>query len=52
MKRLKCEICGWIYDPDKGCPGSNISPGVAWVDVEPTFVCPECGAGKDSFVPE
>lgn len=51
MGKMECEVCGWIYDPAVGYPASNVAPGTKWEDVPSDFVCPECGAGKDSFVP-
>lgn len=51
MKKMECEVCGWIYDPATGYPDSNVPAGTAWENVPSDFVCPECGAGKDSFVP-
>lgn len=51
MKKMICDVCGWEYDPAKGHPEANIKPGTAWEDVSSDFVCPDCGAGKDSFSP-
>ena len=50
--KLICEVCGWVYEQEKGFPPSNIPPGTPWNRVSDDFVCPECGAGKDAFVPE
>jgi rubredoxin len=50
--KLKCEVCGWVYDPAAGAPASNIPPGTPWNKVPDSFVCPECGAGKSAFVPQ
>jgi rubredoxin len=49
MKKLICANCGWIYDEEKCDPAANIAPGSRWVDVPDTWVCPDCGAGKDQF---
>ena len=51
MVKMKCEECGWVYDPEKGVPESNIPANVAWGDVSGDFVCPVCSADKDHFVP-
>lgn len=51
MKKFVCDICGWVYDPVIGAPASNVPPGTPWDRVPEDFVCPECGAGKDSFTP-
>lgn len=52
MKKMVCDVCGWVYDPAKGYPESNIPAGTPWDKVDDEFICPECGAGKDSFSPE
>ena len=49
MKKYVCEVCGWEYDPEAGCPEAGIAPGTAWEDVPADFVCPVCGVGKDEF---
>ena len=36
MKKYICKVCGYIYDPE---------------DLPDTWVCPECGMGKDEFEP-
>ena len=27
MKKYVCDVCGYIYDPEKGDPDSGIAPG-------------------------
>jgi rubredoxin len=49
MKKYVCSVCGYIYDPADGDPDSGISPGTAFEDIPEDWVCPVCGAGKDSF---
>lgn len=49
MKKMVCSICGYEYDPEKGCPESGIAPGTAWEDLPEDFVCPLCGVGKELF---
>lgn len=49
MDKYVCDVCGWEYDPAKGEPDSNVAAGTPWDKVPEDFVCPECGAGKDSF---
>jgi rubredoxin len=51
MKKYECRICGYIYDPDVGDPDNGVQPGTAFEDLPVTWVCPECGAGKDQFEP-
>jgi rubredoxin len=52
MKRYICNPCGWVYDPEEGCPEQGIGPGTPFEDLPDDFECPECGAGKDEFSPE
>jgi rubredoxin len=49
MEKYKCTVCGYIYDPEKGDPANGIEPATAFADLPDTWICPECGVGKDSF---
>ncbi len=49
MKKYICDVCGYIYDPAAGDPGSGIEPGTAFEDIPEDWVCPICGVGKDDF---
>ena len=51
MKKYKCLICGYIYDPAAGDPDNGVAAGTAFEDLPDDWVCPECGAGKDEFEP-
>ena len=51
MKYL-CTVCGYVYDPAAGDPDSGIAPGTKFEDIPDSWVCPVCGVGKDSFVPQ
>ena len=51
MKKYKCNQCGYVYEPEEGEPGNGFPPGTAFDDLPPTYFCPECGIGKDSFSP-
>ena len=51
MKKYKCLMCGYIYNPAKGDPENGVEPGTAFEDIPDTWVCPECGASKDEFEP-
>lgn len=44
-----CNVCGYVYDEEKGEPDANIPAGTKWEDVSEDFVCPLCGVGKDEF---
>jgi rubredoxin len=49
MKRWQCLICQYVYDPAVGDIENGIAPGTAFEDIPDNWVCPLCGAGKDSF---
>ena len=51
MQKYICEVCGWIYDPAVGVESQGIKKGTSFEDLPGNFVCPECGAGKESFAP-
>ena len=51
MKKYRCVICGYIYDPSEGDPEGGIEPGTAFEDLPDDWVCPLCGAGKQEFEP-
>lgn len=42
MKKYKCKICSYIYDPAE-------NGDVDFRDLPEDWVCPECGAPKDEF---
>jgi len=49
MSKYKCLVCGYIYDPAKGDPDNGIAPSTSFESLPDTWVCPECGVGKDQF---
>jgi rubredoxin len=49
MIKYVCTVCGYIYDPTKGDPENAVAPGTAFEALPASWVCPECGAAKDSF---
>lgn len=51
MEKYICNVCGWIYDPEKGLPDMGIPPGTAFKDLPADFTCPECGVSKEFFSP-
>ena len=52
MKKYRCEVCNYIYDPAEGDSDGGIQPGVAFEDLPEDWVCPLCGVGKEDFVVE
>jgi len=51
MKKYVCEVCGYIYDPADGDADGKIPSGTAFESLPDDWVCPMCGASKDSFSP-
>jgi len=51
MKKYRCMVCGYIYDPQEGDPDNGIDAGTSFDDLPDDWVCPMCGAGKDDFEP-
>lgn len=45
--RMKCIVCGHIYDPNKGDEG--VSPGTPFAEIPNEWRCPVCAADKDKF---
>ena len=49
MKKFKCTVCGYVYDPEKGDPESGAKPGTSFEELPDDWECPICGVGKDEF---
>ncbi len=52
MKKYKCSVCGYVYDPAQGDPDNGIPAGTAFENLPDNWTCPVCGATKDMFEPE
>ena len=50
-KKYVCEVCEYVYDPEKGDPDHDIPAGTAFEDLPEDWTCPDCGVGKDQFKP-
>ncbi len=50
MKKYVCVVCGYVYDPEKGDPYGKVPPGTPFESLPANWVCPVCGASKESFV--
>ena len=48
---MLCTVCNWVYEPALGEPNQDVTPGTPWNQVPDFFLCPDCGLGKDVFVP-
>ena len=49
MKKYRCTVCGYIYDPEKGDSEGNIAPGTPFEDLPDDWTCPVCGVTKEDF---
>ncbi len=49
MEKFKCQICGYIYNPEDGEPSAGIEPGTPFHALPDDYICPVCGAGKEDF---
>ena len=49
--KYKCNVCGYVYDPNQGDAMSGIPPNTPFENLPADWVCPVCGAGKDEFSP-
>lgn len=50
--RYRCTVCGYVYDPEKGDPESDVREGTPFDQLPEDWVCPICGAPKSEFVCE
>ncbi|MCB1152218.1 MAG: rubredoxin [Deltaproteobacteria bacterium] len=51
MQQYVCQVCGYVYDPEKGDPEGGIAPGTPFEDLPEDWACPLCGVDKDMFEP-
>ena len=49
MKKYRCTVCAWEYDPAVGDPDNGIAAGTAFEDLPEDWVCALCGVGKEEF---
>ncbi len=52
MDKYRCQICGYIYDPEAGDSSADIPAGTRFEDLPDDWKCPICGAEKDQFEKE
>ena len=51
MKKYKCLMCGYIYNPQVGDPDNGVELGTAFENLPDDWVCPDCGVGTEEFEP-
>ena len=44
-----CALCGYVYKTEKGDVENGVEPGTEFEDIDESWVCPLCGAGKEDF---
>ncbi|HHL35172.1 MAG TPA: rubredoxin [Desulfobulbaceae bacterium] len=49
MKKQRCLVCGYVYEPEAGDPANGVTPETAWENVPEDWTCPVCGADKEEF---
>lgn len=51
MKRYKCSVCGYVYDPKSGDPSQGVAEGTPFKELSESWKCPICKAPKTKFNP-
>lgn len=51
FQKWQCTTCGEIYDEALGNPEEGLAPGTRFADIPASWLCPDCGATKDAYVP-
>lgn len=49
MVKYVCDLCGYVYEAEAGDPEHGVAPGTDFGNLPADWVCPLCGAGKESF---
>ncbi|MFI3319976.1 MAG: rubredoxin [Rikenellaceae bacterium] len=49
MKKYRCTVCNYIYDPAKGDPDNGVEPNTSYDDLPEGWICPVCGERKFAF---
>ena len=52
MEHYICEVCGYVYDPEKGDPDNDVELGTPFDELPEDWACPMCGATTEQFVEE
>jgi rubredoxin len=51
MKKYKCPVCGYVYDPVEGDSDNHVHPGTSFDDLPNDWLCPVCSVPKEEFEP-
>jgi rubredoxin len=49
MKKYRCSLCGYVYNPAIADTGKGIAPGTPFEELPEDWCCPVCGAGREHF---
>ena len=49
MKKYRCTVCKWVYDPEFGDIKGGIPANTAFEDLPADWVCPVCKAERNKF---
>ncbi len=52
MTKYKCDICGYVYDPEIGDSDNGIEAGTSFENLPDDWVCPICATSKEDFSKE
>ncbi len=48
MKKWRCDICDYVYDPEKGCM-DEVPANTPFEELPDDWKCPMCNVPKDAF---
>ena len=49
MKKYRCTVCKWVYDPEFGDIKGGIPANTPFEDLPADWKCPVCNAEKNQF---
>ncbi|MEM2121516.1 MAG: flavin reductase [Candidatus Woesearchaeota archaeon] len=49
LKKYKCKVCGYVYDPKIGDKTQNIKPNTSFEELPENWKCPICNVSKEYF---
>ena len=49
LKKYRCSVCKWVYDPEFGDIKGGIPANTAFEDLPAEWVCPVCKAERSKF---
>ena len=49
--KYRCEVCGYVYDPNTGDPFNGVEAKTPFEELSKEWHCPVCQARKTKFSP-